>query len=374
MIWIVFALMTGAAVLCAIWPLLRRRREGGAETRAIAFYKAQIVEIGRDVARGQLPAAEAAGARAEAARRLIAASERGAAPVEVATGATDRRRAAALAILIGIPVMTLALYGRLGSPDRPGEPLFARSADPAKMDDLGAAIAKIEAHLIAHPDDGRGFKVIAPAYMRLGRFGDAARAYGEALRLLGEDALTRADYGEALVATAGGIVTGEARAAFDRALDENADIPKARYYVALAVEQDGDKPRAAQMYQKLLAEAPPKAPWAPVVRERLAALTGASPPVAKVEAPPAGEAAAIAALDPEQREAAIRGMVARLAARLESDGDDPEGWMRLIRAYSVLQETEKAKAALAKARQALNGNDTAKRGLDQLAKELGLEG
>jgi cytochrome c-type biogenesis protein CcmH len=373
MIWIVFALMTGAAALCAIWPLLRSRRKGGGESRAVAFYKAQMAEVERDVARGQLPPEEAAGARAEAGRRLIAASERSAAPAEVASGVGGRRRAAALAILVAVPLMTLALYGRLGSPGQPDEPLIARSADPAKIDDLGAAVAKVEGHLIAHPDDGRGFKVIAPAYMRLGRFREAARAYDEALRLLGEDSLTRADYGEALVAAAGGIVTGEARAAFDQALNERADIPKARYYVALAVEQDGDRSRARQMYEKLLADAPPNAPWAPVVRDHLAGLADVSAS-AKVEAPPASEAAAIAALDPEQREAAIRSMVDQLAARLASKGDDPEGWMRLIRAYSVLQETDKAKAALAKARQALNGNETAKRGLDQLAKELGLEG
>jgi cytochrome c-type biogenesis protein CcmH len=373
MIWIVFALMTGAAALCAIWPLLRRRREGGDESRAIAFYKAQMAEVERDVARGQLPSAEAAGARAEAARRLIAASETSAAPAEVAAGAAGRRRAAALVILVGVPLVTLTLYGRLGSPGRPDEPLIARSADPAKIDDLGAAVAKVEGHLIAHPNDGRGFKVIAPAYMRLGRFREAARAYSEALRLLGEDSQTRADYGEALVAAAGGIVTGEARAAFDQALNEKADIPKARYYVALAVEQDGDRSRARQMYEKLLADAPANAAWAPVVRDHLAGLADASER-AKVEAPPASEASAIAALDPAQREAAIRGMVARLAVRLESNGDDPEGWMRLIRAYSVLQETDNAKAALAKAREAMTGNDAAKRGLDQLAKELGLEG
>ena len=52
MLWIVFALMTGAAVLCALWPLWRRRSGSQGQTRAIAFHKAQLAEIDRDVERG----------------------------------------------------------------------------------------------------------------------------------------------------------------------------------------------------------------------------------------------------------------------------------------------------------------------------------
>jgi cytochrome c-type biogenesis protein CcmH len=69
--------------------------------------------------------------------------------------------------------------------------------------------------------------------MRLERFSDAAHAYAEALRILGEDPSRRAGYGEALVAVAGGVVTGEARRAFDRALAEQPGQPQARFYVAL---------------------------------------------------------------------------------------------------------------------------------------------
>ena len=69
----------------------------------------------------------------------------------------------------------------------------------------------------------------------------------------------------------------------------------------------------------------------------------------------------------------ILGKARRANARLAAKGDDPEGWRRLIRAYAVLQEQDKAKEALAKARAALDGDDAAKRDLDALAKELGLE-
>jgi cytochrome c-type biogenesis protein CcmH len=367
MLWVAFALMTGAAILCALWPLSRRRSGPEGQARAIAFHKAQLAEIDRDVERGQLPPGEAAGARAEAARRLIAASDAAKAAPGAGDGrALSRARAAVVIVFLAIPAVTFGLYARLGSPGLPDQPILARAADPAGTGGLEAAMVRIEAHLVANPDDGRGFKVIAPVYMRVGRFDEAARAYGEALRLLGEDAQMRANYGEALTAAAGGIVTAQARVAFEKALADQADLPKARYYIGLAAEQEGDKPKAIAAYQKLLQDGPGDAPWLEVVRQRLAGLNAA--PLAAI----GGEAAAIAALDPESQQSAIRGMVERLAARLAQNGDDGPGWLRLIRAYGVLHETDKARDALAQARKAMAGNEAAARDLDALAREFGL--
>src|SRR5208282_4661767 len=102
-------------------------------------------------------------------------------------------------------------------------------------------------------EDGKGWAVIAPVYMRLERYADAAHAYAVALRLDGEDPLRRAAYGGALVATAGGVVTDEARRAFDRALAEQPGQPQARFYLALGAEQDGKKTEAIHAYEQLLA-------------------------------------------------------------------------------------------------------------------------
>jgi cytochrome c-type biogenesis protein CcmH len=365
MLWVAFALMTGAAILCALWPLSRRRSAPEGQARAVAFHKAQLAEIDRDVARGQLPPGEAAGARAEAARRLIAASD-AAAATPGADGAQARRRGAVVVIFLVVLAVTLGLYSRFGSPNLPDQPILARAADFANTGDLGAALAKIEAHLIADPNDGRGFAVVAPVYMRLSRFDEAAKAYEAALRLQGDDARMRADYGEALTAAAGGVVTAQARAAFEQALAKQGDLPKARYYIGLAAEQDGDKPKAIALYRKLLDDAPASARWQAIVRERLTAL-GAPAPAAG-----GGEAAAIAALGPKAQQAAIRGMVDNLAARLAQNGADARGWLRLIRAYCVLHDTDKAKDAMARARKALAGDETAARDLDALAQEFGL--
>ena len=163
----------------------------------------------------------------------------------------------------------------------PDEPLASRKVAPQTNSDIGAAVAAVEARLIAKPDDGKGWAVIAPVYMRLERYADAAHAYAEALRILGEDPLRRAAYGEALVAAAGGVVTDEARQAFDRALTDQPGQPQARYYLALAAEQDGKKADAIRDYQALLADSPPDAPWRSVVNARLAALNGAPAPAGR---------------------------------------------------------------------------------------------
>jgi cytochrome c-type biogenesis protein CcmH len=358
MVWFVLAGMAACVVLAALWPLLRPSPPMKADPAAneAAFYKAQLEEIRRDVERGLLPQGEAESARAEAARRLIAAAS---GPSEAAAPAPRYRLAAAVLIAVGLPAIAFPLYARLGQPMMPDEPLASRKVAPQTDGGIEAAVAAVEARLIAKPDDGRGWAVIAPVYMRLERYTDAAHAYAEALRLLGEEPLRRSAYGEALVAAAGGVVTDEARQAFDRALAEQPGQPQARYYAALATEQDGKKADAIREYQSLLADSPPDAPWRSVVNARLAALKG--------EPAPATGAAAIPAQRPM-----IEGMVSKLATRLASSGGGVDEWSRLIRAYTVLHEGDKAKAALVDAHKALASDAGAVASLDALARDLGL--
>ena len=358
MVWFILAGMAALAVLAALLPLLRPSppiKADGAANEA-AFYRAQLEEIGRDVERGLLPQGEAESARAEAARRLIAASAPSAAP----TPAGRARLAAAALIAVGLPTIAFPLYARLGQPMMPDEPLASRKVAPQTNGEIEAAVAAVEARLTAKPDDGKGWAVIAPVYMRLERYSDAAHAYAEALRILGEDPLRRSAYGEALVAAAGGVVTDEARQQFDRALTERPGQPQARFYVALAAEQDGKKADAIRGYEQLAADSPPDAPWRSLVKARLAALKG--------EPAPATDAAAI----PDAQRPMIEGMVSRLATRLASNGGGVDEWSRLIRAYTVLHEADKAKAALASARKALAPDANAVASLDALARDLGL--
>jgi cytochrome c-type biogenesis protein CcmH len=359
MVWFVLAGMAALAVLAALLPLLWPSPTAKADPAAneAAFYKAQLEEIRRDVERGLLPQGEAESARAEAARRLIATAP---GPSEAPPPARRARLAAAVLIAVGLPAVAFSLYARLGQPTMPDEPLASRKVTPQSNGEIEAAVAAIEARLTTKPDDGRGWAVIAPVYMRLERYADAAHAYAEALRLLGEEPLRRSAYGEALVAAAGGVVTDDARQAFDRALTDQPGQPQARYYLALAAEQEGKKAEAIRDYQSLLADSAPDAPWRSVVNAHLAALNGAPAP--------AEGAAAI----PEAQRPMIEGMVSKLATRLASTGGGVDEWSRLIRAYTVLHEADKAKAALVDAHKALASDASAVASLDALAHDLGL--
>lgn len=385
MIWIVFALMTGAAVLSVLWPLARVPAGSSRRDADLAFYRSEVEGIGRDVASGLMSPEDAEVAKAEAARRLLAGQGTGGAPEGAkAKGARSRRVVAAVAIVF-VPLLTVGLYVFIGSPDIADQPLAARLAAPAERMDIAAAVARIEQHLAAEPNDGRGWELLAPVYLRMGRATDAANAYAKAIAVLGDTADRETARGEALMAAANGQVTPEATAAFDAALRLDKDAPGPRFYQGLAAVQAGDKDKATQIWTDLVTSAPPGAPWVEVVRQQLASL-GAQVPQARQApqvapqaaqgsgAPQGPQAAAIAGMAPEARNEAIRGMVAGLAQRLAEQGGSVDEWTRLVRAWSVLGEKDKARAALADARKALNSDETAKPRLDAIAREFGLEG
>jgi cytochrome c-type biogenesis protein CcmH len=377
-IWIIFALLTGAAVFSVLWPLSRRPRVQDLRELDVAFYQAQTAEIERDATRGLIGAEEAGNAKTEAARRLMAAAQRDSGPAE--RSSPWAVRFVSLAALVFVPVMALVLYGKIGQPGLRDLPLEARLNVPAANLDLPTAVAKIERHLAESPNDGRGYEVLAPTYMRMGRPDDAVRAFAKTIELLGPSAIRYAGLGEAQVYAASGIVTAEAKHSFDQGLALNANEPRGLFYLGLAAQQDGDKAKALELWQKLVAVSPPGAPWLLTVKDRIASLSGEAPPA---EPGPVAEgegggqakmAAAIQSMPDDQRQAMIHRMVDGLAERLKNDGGDLDGWLRLVRAYQVLNEPDKAKDALAGARRNFAADTEAKKRLDDLAHELGLEG
>jgi cytochrome c-type biogenesis protein CcmH len=245
-----------------------------------------------------------------------------------------------------------------------------RKAQAPETRSLESLVAQVEAHLVNNPEDGRGWEVIAPVYMRAGRFADAVRARANALRLLGATPAREADLGEAMVAAANGIVTAEAKSAFERALKLDPTEIKSRYFAGLAAEQDGQPQEAARIWRDILSSAPADAPYRPLILSSLVRLDPAAGP----QGPSVEDVAAAGQLTPDQRGDMVRGMVERLAERLKNDGSDLDGWLRLLRAYSVLGEADKARAVLADARKAMGEDADKRRKLDDFAKELGLEG
>lgn len=362
MIWVVFACLAGLASLALLAPLAFESADSDPAESERTFYARQVAEIERERAEGRLRPDDAEAARLEAARRLLRSDPDGVSP-----GAASRRLriASALALATLIPAFTLALYLKIGAVELPDEPLGARRDQAAAAaPDLARAVARIEAHLAEHPEDGRGFEVIAPYYLSAGRYDEAIHAREEALRLLGETPERHDDLGEALVVAAQGRVTDEAQSQFEAAARLAPSDAMAGYYLGLAAAQLGHAEKAREVWGRLLADAPPNAPYREIINRQLQAL-GA-------EAPSGSKAEAVAALPEGERMTAIRGMVDRLAGRLARQGDDVEGWLKLLRAYAVLGERDKAAAALADARHALSAKPEATAQVEALARELGL--
>src|ERR1700727_2907079 len=154
MVWFVLAGMAALGVLAALWPLLCPPPAAKADPAAneAVFYKGQLEEIRRDVERGLLPQGEAESARAEAARRLIAAA---AEPSEALPPARRTRLAAAALIAVGLPAIAFPLYVRLGQPMLPDEPLASRKVAPQTDVGIDAAVAAVEAPVTATPRHGK---------------------------------------------------------------------------------------------------------------------------------------------------------------------------------------------------------------------------
>ena len=365
--WFVFALMTAAAIFAVLWPLGHRARSG--ERRAdgdaeVAVYKHQLTEIDGDLATGRIGADEAKAARVEISRRLLAAADR----QGVAVNSNLRaRRWTAVTALVGLPALALAVYLPLGSPGLRDFPVAERRPDTtAPLDDL---VARVQQHLVEVPTDGRGWTLLAPVLERLGRYDEAVQAYRNVITYVGESAARRADLGEALVMAANGVVTAEARAEFQRAVTLDGDDAKANYFLGVSAEQDGRGAEALTIWRDMLAKAPADAPWRPVVEAALARAGARAAPTL-----PDGTVAAAQDLSESDRSLMIRGMVDRLSARLQQDGGDVDGWLRLMRAYIVMGERDKAKNARDDARKAVANDATRLQRLNEGLKDLGLDG
>lgn len=373
--WFVAALLTVGASLAVLLPLARRGDdERAAESNDLEVYRDQLAELDRDAARGLIQPAEAEQARAEIARRILQADGRIAESAPKAPAGRMLPRIAATVAILAVPLVSWGIYAGIGSPGLPSQPLAERLAKNPADSTVDELVARAEAHLAANPSDGRGWDVLAPIYLRLGRYGEAVNAYRNAIRLDGASALRESGLGEATAGAAGGLVTEEARAAFARALELEPEQPKARYYLATALAQEGRTAEAKAAWQAMLAALPADSPWHAATAQ---AIEQANSELAAAETPPAPgptseQVEAAADMSEEDRNAMIQTMVAGLDARLRENPQDPEGWARLLRSYVMLGDKQAASDALARGRQALGEDSDAARNLVALAGSLGL--
>ena len=364
--WILVAILTAAVAAVLLLPLLRGPVAAAEDaSHDVEVYHDQLEELKRDEAAGLIAAGEAELARAEVARRLIAASK--AAARDGASPTQRRNRLAQAFVIVLLPAIGLCLYLLTGRPDLPAQPLAERLANPGN--DISILIARAENHLARNPDDGAGWDLLAPIYYRSGRMEDAANAFAQAIRILGPNTDRLDGQAETLIATANGIVTAQARKALEQSLALKADNPRAGYYLALALEQEGRKPEARAAFEALARQAPAGAPWLPLVNRHIAELGGEG---GQLGNPSAGDMAAAEDMSAGDRQQMIAGMVESLAAKLQDNPDNFEGWMRIIRSYVVLDQRPKAEAALQTALKTFPADSENGKQLLALARDLSI--
>ncbi len=337
--WIVAALMTLVASLAVYMPLARGTGSASAASRnEIEVYRDQLAEVDRDLKRGLLDAGEADQARAEIGRRIIKADG---AAAGAGGGFAGMARYVATVGILAVPLISWGVYAAIGKPDLPGQPLAARASCGPETTSVEQLVFCAERQLAQNPADARGWDILAPIYLRMNRVDDALNAARSALRVGGANAERFAALGEALVYSGGGMVSADARTAFEDALKAQPGMSKARFFLAMAKAQEGKADEGIAEWRDLVATMPENDPWRNAAQVMISRSEQQQAPAEGMPGPEA-----------------IEGMVAGLDERLREAPNDPEGWKRLVRSYVVLGKPDQAKDALTRALKAL-GADSA---------------
>jgi cytochrome c-type biogenesis protein CcmH len=410
-LWIILTVLTAICAAVLTIPLVRRQEARlDAQTATIAVLKDQLADVDVQLAAGTIPPGDAEGLRIEIKRRMLAAGH-------IPEDAVKTMGARALSgVAIGLAALVAlaagALYTSMGKPGMGGiggtsvavtAPAQQAAADAgASNSEVAGLIGALEAKMAKNPQDPEGWRMLGWSYFQTERFADAATAYGKAVALKPDGEGYQSAYGEALALAANGNISPDARKAFEKAVAQDPNDARARFFLGQAKAQAGDAKGAIDDWLALLGDSATDAPWVPQLRDmltqtaqaagiditaRLAAVKqptsgGASvagPPAAAVAGaaagapgPSADQIAGAAAMSPADRQAMVAGMVDRLATRLAANPNDEAGWLRLIRARSVLGDAAATKKARDDALKAFAGDAAATARIKAAAAEAGI--
>lgn len=402
MLWIILTVMIALVAAGLTIPLVRRYEQHPGRARTLDILKGQLTELDAQQAGNLIAQPEADALRAEIKRRILAEDREtgmvarplpaNAMPwVAISLVAMVAVCATALYALMGHPELTSSTVATAGAPAQTAAGPDAQGQHP--MGDVATMVAGLEARLQQNPNDAQGWQMLGWSYMRTNRPADAAKAYGRAVALDPGNAEYLSAQGEAMVQSEGK-VSDDAAAIFRRAMKGDANDPRARYFLAIYRDQQGDHQGAMRDFIALLKNAPPDAPWAAQVRNYVedlakdqhidisaqlppapaASVSQAGMPQSGMPGPTGGQVAAASQMSDSDRQAMIHSMVDKLAGELKANPKDSGGWVRLMRAHMVLGETGKATQDYKQAQAAFAGTPAAQAALQEAAKSLGVPG
>ena len=390
-LWAVLTVLVTLAGVGLVLPLMRPRATPTEGATPVQILKGQLAELDAQAESGAVPANEAARLRLEIERRMLAEAREAKAPARPLGKKALLRLAFGLAGVVALG--GAGLYAVMGRPELPGagQPAAATAAAPLGADhpggDIETMITQLRARVQTNPSDAESWRMLGWSYFQTSRFGEAAEAYGRAGSLDGRNADHPSAQGESLVQAAGGQVTPAAASAFRAALAIDPNEPRARYFLAVLKDQNGDPDGAMADWIAVVNNAPEGAPWVgevrrfveDVARERGIDISArlrpaSSGPAVAAPGPTAQDVAAAERMAPAERDDMVRGMVEGLEARLRTQPNDAEGWVRLMRARMVLGETDAAARAYRDGRAAFSASPADQTRLAEAARGLGVPG
>ncbi len=393
--WIVCAVLTLAVALIMAAPLLRPK-PASSDNPDIAIDRAQLDEIDRDLAREVLAPDEAERARAEVARRLIAADRAASADI----GASAPSRMLPVVLTAALLAMALGLYWQFGAPGYPDLPLSARLAASAEMrenrpgqealeaaapappavevpDEYRAAVEQLRAIAPTRPDDLEVWRMLARHEVEMRDYAAAATAQAQIIAIRG-DAAEVSDLQRLLdlqVVAAGGWVSPEAEALLRDILERAPGNIAARYYLGLLYNQTDRPDLALRFWSEIIEEGDPQNFHVANARAQAsdaAFRAGVDYALPETRGPSFADMDAASELSAEEQQEMIGGMVAGLANRLATEGGSAQDWARLIRAYGVLGDTDAASTVWAEAQQVFVGSMRGMEILTNAARDAGV--
>ena len=377
-LWTAIGVLSLISILPILWPLLRQGKPISHRLEHdLSVYRDQLREVDAELAADALTEKQAAEARREIERRILRAADYG----QVSDVSTAPSAITAVLIALLLPALTLLMYLQIGQPTQPDQPLAGRDiagsevavAQPTTLtgdqnDQIKDMVVRLAERLRDQPEDLDGWTLLGRSLAALGKFDEAANALRKAVDLSDTDAALLVAFGDIVTKAASGMITPEALEAFTKAQVLSPRNLAVRYFLALADLQAGRLQKAydawLEIYQELPAESSDnRQALAEQIRRvaqqleinpenqlaQTAPLATSLPATRPAPGPDRAAMAQAENLSPAERQEFIQSMVQRLADRLEDEPDDFDGWMRLGKAYGVLDKTTKSAAAYGRA-------------------------
>jgi cytochrome c-type biogenesis protein CcmH len=251
------ALLLGVAAILVVPPLWFGQRKqvgiGDRKEMNLAIFGDHLADLERERSAGTLTEAEFAQAKDEIQRRMLDEIQ----PDGTAPSAEQgRSRQTAIALLLLIPLLTITGYLLLGNP-KALDPVQAKAPQAMTPEQIEGMVARLAARLEANPDDPKGWLMLARSYKNLGRYGDAANAYGKAEKMVNEDPELLANYAEALAMAAGKGLKGKPLHLVERALKLDPNNGHALFLAGAAAMEVGNNKKGIAYWEALLPQVEP---------------------------------------------------------------------------------------------------------------------